>query len=206
MAKGIADINWSDSHELFVQKVNSNFKQLASPRMIMQALNDPDNARDLRTFWESIREQYMTGDNAAEYVVATGVDGIWRWTIYSSGICECWGKADPITVSSWTLWDNNTYISPVLGGAAFPADFFDSAPYYATADFVATANDAWLGYTDPATAQYAPKVYLYKPQSTTSTKGYFLYHAKGIVSGNFPYNPGVSYPPDGDLLEYGTEP
>lgn len=146
------------------------------------------------------------GDSIADYVTASGTSGIWEWRIWASGKAECWGKSSSQTVSSWTVWANSIYNSTsTLAGAAFPTDFFNSAPEHATVEFIATANDAWLGYTDPATATNAPKVYLLRPNSTSCT-GYFQYYARGTVSDDFPYNPGQGGGgdlPDGDDLGYG---
>lgn len=219
MAKGIAEINWSDSDELQIQKTNANFRTVASPRFVMQQLNDAENQRELREFWASINEQYIHGGggDVAEYIVASGVDETgtdpnkvsWRWIIWSSGLAECWGSS--ISKTSYTLssaWGNNGIVyGPVAGMAAYPADLFDSAPFIATVEFLCEDNDAWSSYTTATTASTAPGIYLYKPTTNDNVvKGYFQYHAKGIVSADFPYNPGVSYPPDGDNLYYGTEP
>lgn len=144
----------------------------------------------------------------AEGTETTGAQGSqtsWSWTIWYSGKCECWGKGPSTTVSSWTLWANNLYNSTSkLGGAAYPTDFFASAPFFATAEFISTSSDALWNQTEVATASTAPKIYLYKPL-TTNTTGYVQYYAKGTVSSSFPYTPSGGAIPDGDNMEYGTE-
>lgn len=155
----------------------------------------------------------LTEYNVPDFVIATGTsttgtqgsETSWEWVVWNSGKAECWGRSPSTTVSSWTLWDHYIYYSPVLGGAAFPTDFFASAPFYATVEFMASGNDAWLSYTDAATVSLAPKVYLYKPQNTTNTTGYFQYYARGTVSEDFPHGGGGGAIPDGDNMEYGSE-
>lgn len=76
-----------------------------------------------------------------DYIVDEGIDGIWTWRKWASGIAECWGKK---TVSSLntTAWGNWYYINiphenyptnlfveviSAIGQTASPSDFVASA-------------------------------------------------------------------------------
>lgn len=57
-----------------------------------------------------------------DYVVEEGVDGIWTYRKWNSGISECWGYKD-WNVTSWTAWGSNYYSSTCNLGD-YPLDLF----------------------------------------------------------------------------------
>ena len=124
-----------------------------------------------------------------DYVVAHGTSALgnahWTWRVWNSGVAECWLKTGTTTVNAWSLWANNIYYSTsALGGISFPTNFFADVPDRATVEFIATANDAWVGYTTAPTASKSPEIYLLRPNQTSCT-GYLQYYACGTVSSSW---------------------
>lgn len=67
----------------------------------------------------------VTPVTTADYIVEQGVDGIWTYRKWNSGIAECW-DTHSWTVTSWGAWgnlyeSNNSYVN-------YPTGLFSSKP------------------------------------------------------------------------------
>lgn len=61
----------------------------------------------------------INGNNMADYVVAKGTSGIWRWRKWSSGLAECWGNTSTPTNTNLP-WEGIRYDGTMRGGHALP--------------------------------------------------------------------------------------
>lgn len=61
----------------------------------------------------------LNGGNMADFVVAQGTSGIWRWRKWASGFAECWGATSTPT-STNVQWGGMTYDGTMRGGHALP--------------------------------------------------------------------------------------
>lgn len=61
----------------------------------------------------------INGNNMAEYVVAQGTSGIWKWRKWSSGLAECWGNTSTPTNTNLP-WEGMRYDGTIRGGHALP--------------------------------------------------------------------------------------
>lgn len=61
----------------------------------------------------------INGNNMADYVVAQGTSGIWRWRKWSSGLAECWGNTSTPTNTN-LQWEGLRYDGTMRGGHALP--------------------------------------------------------------------------------------
>ncbi|WP_225748974.1 phage tail protein [Paraeggerthella sp. Marseille-Q4926] len=61
----------------------------------------------------------LNGGNMADFVVAQGTSGIWRWRKWASGFAECWGATSTPT-STNMQWGGMTYDGTMRGGHALP--------------------------------------------------------------------------------------
>lgn len=61
----------------------------------------------------------LNGGNMADFVVAQGASGIWRWRKWASGFAECWGATSTPT-STNVQWGGMTYDGTMRGGHALP--------------------------------------------------------------------------------------
>ena len=121
-------------------------------------------------------------DSAAgtDHIVETGVNGIWTYRKFASGIAECWGTKS-WTITSWTAW-GSTYYSTSSGTISYPSDFFNAVPTV-TADGHASTGDAWLagsGGASGGTATETASYFLMRSSNGTSNiTGYVNIHAIG---------------------------
>lgn len=120
-----------------------------------------------------------TTDTIADYVIAYGTSGIWRYRKWDSGYAECFGvKSVSVSSSTSTTWGNLYTTGVVVGAQSYPFTFTSVPVEVITGEFsgnlaIPLANSV---NTTTATAQ----VYLTKP-TTSSLSGtlYIRYHVFG---------------------------
>lgn len=84
-----------------------------------------------RTFYNLTKGGTPVGDTIVvspqpyDYVVEQGVDGIWTYRKWESGIAECWGRYQG-TVNITIQWGGCYYSNPYIQD--FPTDFFIDVP------------------------------------------------------------------------------
>lgn len=119
------------------------------------------------------------------YVIDSGTTGIWKWSKFSDGTCEFFGKI-PVTraevstaLGSWykgaTLYESTTYEYPVQ---------MTEAPALQMTFQTRNASGAllWIFSQDAETAQrYLPQCYLIRPTTATGINGNINIIAKGKV-------------------------
>ncbi len=64
----------------------------------------------------------LNGGNMADFVVAQGTSGIWRWRKWSSGLAECWGNTSTPTNTN-LQWEGMRYDGTMRGGHDLPFAF-----------------------------------------------------------------------------------
>ena len=62
----------------------------------------------------------------ADWIVEQGVDGIWTWRKWQSGIAECWGDTGEITLTNYTTI--GTFLYGYNTSVQFPTNLFVSKP------------------------------------------------------------------------------
>ena len=65
----------------------------------------------------------LNGGNMADFVVAQGTSGIWRWRKWASGFAECWGATSFVASTATDNWHWVGYDTTVRGGHALPFAF-----------------------------------------------------------------------------------
>ncbi len=70
-------------------------------------------------------------DEVADFIVATGVDGIWTWRRYASGASECYGTTPVATyalTATYGPFYGSSDVSEARNSVAYPTGLFVSAP------------------------------------------------------------------------------
>lgn len=67
------------------------------------------------------------GKTVADIVVERGTSGIWTYRKWASGIAECWGTSDTVTMDSWKEWGGMYTAANVIPAYNYPFQFA-SAP------------------------------------------------------------------------------
>jgi hypothetical protein len=67
------------------------------------------------------------GKTVDDYVVEHGTSGIWTYRKWASGIAECWGTSDTVTMDSWKEWGGMYTAANVIPSYNYPVQF-TSAP------------------------------------------------------------------------------
>jgi hypothetical protein len=63
------------------------------------------------------------GKTVGDFVVEYGTSGIWTYRKWASGIAECWGTTDIVTVESWVQW-GGMYTAPnAIPSHTYPVKF-----------------------------------------------------------------------------------
>lgn len=122
----------------------------------------------------------VNGKPMADYIVETGISGVWTYRKWNSGIAECWGKCSFTTTvnASWGVF----YESPALELPIFPFSFSDIPHISVVPDnssfafFVERATpSAW------ATKSHPGKIYIVRPMTTSSSTYQVSIYAIGKV-------------------------
>lgn len=85
----------------------------------------------------------------ADYVVAQGISGNWRYRKWNSGIAECWAKITQ-TVTSGDIWAGTLNLAPYVITVTTPIEFtgidcVNASAYVGSGHTITT----YLGVTNP---------------------------------------------------------
>lgn len=100
---------------------------IPSPNMVAEfddsaKMNSTDmSSQEITNFVNTIDAQ---GANLADYVIEQGVEGIWTWRKWSSGIAECWGTKQ--VTGSYSAWGN--VFSYDIAAESYPINLFIATP------------------------------------------------------------------------------
>lgn len=64
----------------------------------------------------------------SDYVVANGVNGIWTYRKWNSGVAECWGNHTDSNINISTAWGNIFDSNKIYGTIYYPANLFTNTP------------------------------------------------------------------------------
>lgn len=67
------------------------------------------------------------GKTVADFIVEHGTSGIWTYRKWASGIAECWGTSETVTMDSWKEWGGMYTAANVIPAYNYPVQFA-SAP------------------------------------------------------------------------------
>lgn len=64
----------------------------------------------------------------SDYVVVNGVNGIWAYRKWNSGVAECWGNHTDSNINISTAWGNIFDSNKIYGTIYYPTDLFINTP------------------------------------------------------------------------------
>ena len=125
--------------------------------------------------------QYYDAKPEVDYIVETGVDGIWTYAVYKSGIARCWGKLPHTTeiknsVGNGYLFMNNTTMSKIR----FPLTFKEAPAETVT---LATSKNkvAWLASKESCSTTTAGVYNILSCDKQMSAEYHIVFDVKGKI-------------------------
>lgn len=143
---------------------------------IFPATSDDMTPAQIEDFVQSLNAVTIS---SVDYIVEQGVDGIWTYRKWNSGIAECWGTHS-WTVTSWGAWgnlyeSNNSY-------ANYPTGLFISKPIVQIVPNCdngavgAASVEVWTGHTAIRTPSFN---FIRGNTGATNTTGAVNIYARG---------------------------
>lgn len=127
-----------------------------------------------------VEDLYVTGIQAADYVIEQGQEGIWTYRKWNSGISECWGTHS-WTITAWAQWGSIYESSSSY--ASYPSSLFVSAPTFSVNNLPLSNSEATLSVEmnqTLASETRTPTMYLTRGSNgTANVTGYVSIHARG---------------------------
>lgn len=89
--------------------------------------------------------QHYDTEPETDYVIMSGVDGIWDYLVYNSGKVHCWGTYKVDVAVQNKVGNGAAYLSTAIGQIAFPSHFtFKENPTENVTILPATNKLSWL--------------------------------------------------------------
>ena len=143
---------------------------------IFPATSDDMTPAQIEDFVQSLNAVNIS---SVDYIVEQGVDGIWTYRKWNSGIAECWGTHS-WTVTSWGAWgnlyeSNNSYVN-------YPTGLFSSKPIVQIVPNCdngavgAASVEVWTGHTAIRTPSFN---FIRGNTGATNTTGAVNIYARG---------------------------
>lgn len=120
------------------------------------------------------------GKTVDDFVVEHGTSGIWTYRKWASGIAECWGTSDIVTVTSWSQWGGMYTASNVIQSYYYPVQF--SAPPMLQITYRAVAMGGMHYVEDTGIAIKTPQVSIMRGSAANGLKGCVHFYAIGKLS------------------------
>ncbi len=120
------------------------------------------------------------GKTIDDFVVEHGTSGIWTYRKWASGIAECWGTSDVVTVTSWVQW-GGMYTAPnAIPSYTYPVKFVSVPMLQITYRAV---NYGGLHYVETTgTATNTPQVSIMRGTVGNGLRGCAHFYAIGKLS------------------------
>lgn len=146
---------------------------LDSPAVITYGTDSPDS----KTIGQLYLQHYDT-EPEVDYVVETGVDGIWTYRKWKSGVAECCGTLE-ITSAIQSAFENNVlyHSNTSMSSLSYPLTF-TSIPSE-SASVLSASNIVWLAGKTKNTKNKTGTYALVSPNSCSSAKYYITLHVTG---------------------------
>ena len=116
----------------------------------------------------------------ADFVVEQGTSGIWTYRKWASGIAECWGTSDIVTITSWNQWGGMYTASNAIPAYYYPVQF--SAPPMLQITYRAIAMGGMHYVEDTGIAIKTPKVSIMRGSAANGLQGCVHFYAIGKLS------------------------
>jgi hypothetical protein len=140
-ASGLSDKGVLDSEAEAKKKLKNDSKDIT---VITYGTGAPDKNTVGKVYL-----QYYDAEPEADYIIASGVDGIWTYQVFKSGIVRCWGTLPVTTTIQNAVGDGHIFNNEVaINNVSYPFTF-DTSPVE-TATLISAKNKiAWLASTSP---------------------------------------------------------
>lgn len=124
------------------------------------------------------KEKAMDNLGVADYIIATGTDGIWTWEKWARGKAVCWGKRNYGSIAVTTPW-GNIYTSDIIN-EDFPNGLFADIPDYMDTRMLSSEGEVFIasGATGTSAANTG-NISLNRPTSKTLSNATIGYYAIG---------------------------
>lgn len=122
----------------------------------------------------NVSGQLQIGNTNIDYIVEQGTSGIWTYRKWNSGIAECWGMEENITVNVTTAWGSNLYYGYIYG-RDFPTDLFKETP----CALIDVLNDGCWLCKKPCSKSETNTIYIISVNPSSSKVCTFQYNIKG---------------------------
>ena len=107
--------------------------------------------------------------DSVSHVVAEGMDGIWTWRKWSSGIAECWGLAEFSDGGAWPKsWGEIYSSSDPETPPAYPSGLFASTPVCTMTPHGTQNYQYWIIPVDMPTKDRPPAIEFLRGSSPAS--------------------------------------
>lgn len=120
------------------------------------------------------------GKTVADFIVEQGTSGIWTYRKWASGIAECWGTSDTVTITSWNQWGGMYTASNAIPAYYYPVQF--SAPPMLQITYRAIAMGGMHYVEDTGIAIKTPQVSIMRGSAANGLKGCVHFYAVGKLS------------------------
>ena len=116
-------------------------------------------------------------DEAIDYIVEQGTEGIWTYRKWNSGIAECWGTLQ-CEITGWNAWGSLYEAASSTRYATFPTGLFNVPPV-CVASHEGNGLGAFLETYMSATVERTPTYIHIRPSSASATTLGINIYAKG---------------------------
>ena len=122
--------------------------------------------------------QHYATEPEVDYVVETGISGIWTYRKWKSGMAECWGHTNLTTAMQNPLEGGSYSGNNYMGSVSYPFSFKNSAPFE-TVSVQSTSNLVWIAGRTKNTTSKTGTYVLVSPYSCASATYTIMIHVSG---------------------------
>lgn len=122
--------------------------------------------------------QHYDSEPEVDYVVETGVDGIWTYRKWRSGMAECYGRLNHTTALQNPLEDGSYSNNKNMSSVSYPFAFKDEAPFE-VASVQSASNLVWLAGNTKNTTSKTGTYVLVSPYSCANATYTIMLHVNG---------------------------